>query len=136
MGASFTFDGLEELKQALRNLPKELAEEASTIVQASGRDAMANMNYPERSGNLKGKLKMEATSEGPYGAGVVVKNTDPIAYVFENGSQARHTAIGANRGAMPPGHVFVPAITRARRVMYEKLKALLVEHGLTVTGDE
>lgn len=136
MGASFTFDGLEELKAALRNLPKALATEASGIVLDAAKAAVAEMHYPERAGTLASKLKIETQSSGPFGAGVVVKNTDPIAAIFENGSQARHTSLGANRGAMPPGHVFIPSMSRNRRRMDEKLKGLLVEHGLTVTGDE
>jgi hypothetical protein len=36
---------------------------------------------------------------------------------------------------MPAGHVFVPRIIRHRRAMYTALKAMLVRHGLTVSGN-
>jgi hypothetical protein len=48
---------------------------------------------------------------------------------------ARHTALGADRGAMPAGHTFIRIDVEERRAMYEAFRALLVEAGLTVTGD-
>jgi hypothetical protein len=38
-----------------------------------------------------------------FSAGAIVINRAKHAAIFENGTQARHTAIGANRGSMPPG---------------------------------
>ena len=72
---------------------------------------------------------------GKYSAGAIVKNRAKHAYIFENGTQARHTGLGYNRGAMPPGHVFIPEIVRRRRGMYEKLAEMLRQHGLQVPGD-
>jgi hypothetical protein len=36
---------------------------------------------------------------------------------------------------MPPGNIFIPAVMRARRLMYQQLKALLVRHGLIAQGE-
>ena len=72
---------------------------------------------------------------GAYGVGVVVTNTSPHAWMFENGTQVRHTRIGANRGAMPPGHVFIPEAERQRRQMFGAFKDMLEREGLVVTGD-
>jgi hypothetical protein len=63
-----------------------------------------------------------------------VVNRSPHAWMFENGTQARHTAIGANRGAMPPGHVFIRIAIIKRKQMYAQLRGLLERHGLKVTG--
>jgi len=136
MNARLTWTGLAELKADLRALPGGLAGDASGIVMEAADGAKADMHYPRRTGDLADKLKVERVStSGPFGAGARVVNTSKIAHIFENGSQARHNALGANRGSMPPGHVFVPAVVRRRRAMYEQLKALLVRHGLQVSGD-
>lgn len=130
-----TWDGLAELREELRNMPKELTDEAGGIVRSSAESAAADAEagYPSRTGDLKSRMRVTVENGGQFGVAVVVKNTSPLAQIFENGTQARHTSLGANRGAMPPGHVFVPAMIRRRRQMYERLKALLVSKGLTVT---
>lgn len=129
------WEGLDELKAALRNMPTELASDAAPIVIDAAESAMTDMHYPRRTGDLASKLRVETVSSGPFGAAAVVKNTSKIAHIFENGSQARHTSLGADRGSMPVGRVFVPAVMRRRRAMYEQLKALLVRAGLLVSGD-
>ena len=63
---------------------------------------------------------------------MVVRNRNPLAGIFEYGTQARHTKIGANRGSMPPGHVFVPRMQQARVVLVSRLAALVERHGLVV----
>jgi Bacteriophage HK97-gp10, putative tail-component len=130
------FEGLDELRAALRNLPTHLAAEASRPVQGAANAAAASIKagYPVRTGKLRDHLIVE-TIDAPFQAGALVKNTARHAAIFEYGTQARHTAIGANRGSMPPGHVFIPAIVRARRRMYEDLKGLLERNGLQVSGD-
>lgn len=129
------WEGLEELKAQLRQLPADLAAEASSIVLDAAQGAKTDMVYPRRTGNLADHVTVSTVSAGTFGAAAIVRNTSPHAAIYENGTQARHTALGANRGSMPPGHVFVPAVMRNRRRMYERLKALLVSHGLVVSGD-
>lgn len=131
-----TFSGLDELRAALRQLPAELTGEASHIVEGAANGAAASIKagYPSRTGDLRDHVTVETMQSG-FSTGAVVKNTSKLAYIFENGSQARHTAIGANRGSMPPGHVFIPIVIRKRRQMYEQLKDLLTRHGLQVSGD-
>ncbi len=135
MPTRVVWEGLEELKAQLRQLPAELAAEASGIVMAAAQGAKSDMHYPRRTGNLADHLTVSTVAAGQFGAAAIVRNTSPHAAIYENGTQARHTALGAYRGSMPPGHVFVPAVMRRRRQMYDQLKALLVAHGLTVSGD-
>src|SRR5262249_57365104 len=61
------------------------------------------------------------------GAHLVNKAND--AHLFENGTQARHTSLGAFRGSMPPGHVFVPIAEERRREAIEQIKQRLLDHG-------
>lgn len=135
------FDGLTELREALRTLPADLTGEASHIVEAAAngaatdikRDYQAKLKH-EGSGHLVAGVTVTHFESGRFSAGAIVKNTAKHAWMFENGTQARHTAIGANRGAMPPGHVFIPVAVRARKAMYTQLADLMTRHGLLVSG--
>lgn len=135
-GNRFVFDGLEQLLTDLRALPAELTTEGGHIVEgrANGAAATIKGGYPSRSGELRDKLTVTHT-RSVFGARSVVRNSSKYADEFEFGTQARHTAIGANRGSMPPNPLFTQTVQRARRAMYGDLKDLLVRHGLTVSGD-
>lgn len=145
MSARIVWTGLDELRAELRNLPADLADEASAIVvdaaEGAKTEIVAAYERHRRTGNLAAHVKVEKRDIGPYGAGVVVKSTARHAFLFEVGTQARHTSTGANRGispaggGKPPGQIFVPIAIRRRRSMYERLKALLVRHGAEVSGD-
>jgi len=138
MGNRFVFDGLAELKAALRALPAELTREASNIIDASANSAAVEMRteYGKHNvtGEIQGAVGVAHVDAGKYSAGAVVKNSSKLAVIFENGSQARHTALGADRGSMPAAHVFVPIMMRKRREMYRQLRALLERNGLVVSG--
>lgn len=139
MANRLVYTGLEELKLALRSLPEHLTGEAVRIVEGAANGAEADMvaGYEQHrdTGNLRNGLKKEVIATGPYGAGIRLKNTSPHAYIFENGTQVRHTKAGVNRGAMPAFHVFIPAMVRARKRMYSQFRDLLKSAGLQVTGD-
>lgn len=137
MSVKLNWDGLADLKDALRRLPEELTSDGSGIVTSTGNEAEREIvsAYPSRTGNLKKGVRVSKVEGGRFGAGVTVKNTAKHANIFENGTQARHNALGANRGSMPPGHVFIPIMSRKRRQMYDELKQMLVEHGLKVSGN-
>lgn len=133
----FRFDGLADLRADLRKLPEELRDDASQIVIDAADGAASDIveDYPERTGKLKKGVKVQRLTGSRFFAGAIVRNTAKHAFLWENGTQARHTELGANRGAMPPGNVFVPNVLRRRRQMYDQLKALIASKGLTVTGD-
>lgn len=140
MSASIRWEGLDELRAALRSLPDDLATEAEGIVlgeaQAAHDEILAS--YTERTGNLKAGMFLFKSAVSRYGVGVVVMNRAKHSHLFEYGTQVRHTAAGAHRGVMPAapaGLRFVPKIIRHRARMYDRLKALLVSHGLLVSGD-
>lgn len=140
MSVQFTIDGLEELRQALLKLPAVLADKAAGRV--AFRTALAAQkirdSYPVRTGNLRNGVKTSVDTSGVSVVGVV-KNTAKIAWMYENGTQARHTDTGANRGQMfsagPPGHVFIPIVAQERRAMYGDLAEIVAGEGLEVSGD-
>jgi len=131
-----TWAGLEELRAELRRMPEEFAGEAGHIIEGIGNAAVMDIKggYPRRTGKMRDAVTVEHRQDR-FGAVSTVRNADPQALSFEVGTQARHTKIGANRGAMPPGNVFYPRIRKWRRKMYDRLKEMLVRKGLSVSGD-
>jgi hypothetical protein len=130
------WEGMDELRTALRQLPEELTAEGATIVYDTADAAAAAIvaAYPSVSGKLKQGVRVRQNHYSRFGVQATVVNTAKIAWIFEHGTEARHTALGANRGRMPVGKVFVPNMERYRRDMYDqKFRALLERHGLTVT---
>ena len=135
MSVTLQWDGLDAFKAELEMLPESITKESDPIVQAAAKEAAIEIKeaYPVRTGTLRNRVFVSRIDKGKDFAGAIVKNTAPHAHLFENGTQARHTDIGANRGSMPPGHVFVPRVIRHRRAMYAKLKTLLVKYGAVVS---
>jgi len=126
----FYFDGLAELRAALRNMPEAFAHEAQSIVEGAADHAAADIvaAYPEVTGNLKAGVSV-VKHIATFGVVAIVKNKARHSHLFELGTVARQTAMGYNRGAVPkvapPGRVFVPIAMRHRRQMFARLRAML-----------
>lgn len=139
---SFKFTGLEELRAELRTLPTRLHAEAAGIVEASGASAAGAVKaeYAQHrvTGNLEKGVKVEHKRDG-LAARSVVRSTAQHAFIFENGTVARHyiTVEGKKHqtGRMPAFNIFIPIVIRARRAMYQQFAALMRRAGLTVTGE-
>lgn len=131
----FEIEGLEALKAELRALPQDLTGEASHIIEGKGNAAVLEIRrrYPVVSGKLRDRVTVEFSREA-VSAGAKVESRAPHAYMFEYGTEARHTALGLNRGRMPPSHVFGQEMGQIRREMYGDLRDLLERYGLRVTG--
>ena len=142
MANKFVWDGLEEFREALRNLPDHLAGQAGNIVRGSANAAAVrvrtNYGLHRRTGDLQKRVVVQESNAGRYGKAVVVKSTARHAHLFEFGTQARHTKAGDYRGIMPPApplHAFIPTIIKERMRMYAQLKDMLVREGLVVSGE-
>jgi hypothetical protein len=134
--AFVVWDGLTELLAALKAMPETCAGEAAHLVDGAANGAYVDISgaYPIRTGNLRKGMRLQRVVKKGLEVGAEVKNVAPHANLFEIGTQARHTKIGANRGSMPPGHVFVPRILKARRRLTQDLKDMVVRTtGATVT---
>lgn len=139
MSNHFEWNGLEELKAWLRELPAHLTDEANGIVNGAAQEAARRISdrYADVTGDLRDKVTvkpMRAAPGGKFGIGVVVISGSNIANIYENGTQVRHTAFGANRGKMPAKHVVVQEVTSKRREMYAKLQAMLERNSLITSG--
>ena len=136
MSARVRFEGLEELQATLRNLPATLTAEATGLVQSAADSAKSEIAsaYPRRAGTLSAGLKVDTPVKSAAGVIVILRNTSKEASWFEKGTQARHTTLGANRGAMPARPTFWPAFFRWKRQMWANLADMVRREGLTVTG--
>jgi hypothetical protein len=142
MAATYKTEGLAEFLRELQNLPIELTAEAGGIVVDTAEAAASEIRtvYPEQShteqgtGNLRNGVKVKVIDAGQFGAAARVASTAPHAHWYENGTAARQTGKGYNRGAMPAKHVMVPIAIRKRHGMYRELAGLLERRGATVTG--
>src|SRR4051812_5106276 len=140
------FNGIEDLKDALRMLPEELADDGGEIVRfwATAAAGAARASYPRKSGHLQDGVVIETDKSGfgsRWGVRYIVKNKAPHAFIYEYGTSARHyfTTRGAKHDtgimpAAPPGRAFVPHMVAAREKMYDQLVSLLVGLGLGVRG--
>jgi hypothetical protein len=137
----FEFNTNEFIRE-LRNLPAEMTADAGQIVMDaanSGADTVRGIYAQHRvTGNLAKGVKVGVEYVGRFGAGAVVRSSAPHAWLFDNGSAARHWAGGKSTGKMwgrsAPTHAFVRTMIAARRRMYDRLAELLERAGFSVTG--
>jgi len=140
MSVRFTIDGLDALRAELRKLPAELTAEAGHLIEGKAADAAvavrAGYGAHRDSGNLQDHVVVVKRAAGRFGVAFEVRSTARHAYIFDNGSEARHyiTQNGVRHltGKMPPRPVFIPALVHARHRMYEGLRGVLTRAGLQV----
>jgi hypothetical protein len=132
----FQWTGFQALVDQFATLARDLTTEAAPEVETAAQSAKSAIysGYPTRTGDLKNHLAVVLHTDATRTEAVVI-NTSPHAAVFERGSQARHTAIGANRGSMPANPLFSATMMRWRRGLYTgPIPRVLETMGLTVHG--
>lgn len=140
---SVRWEGLDELRAALRRLPAELTAEAQGIVDGAAERAMTGMlaEYPE--GELRDKLTRKPLAHGAYGVAWLLRNGSGWAWHWDHGTKLRHYtgkrgrvhATGAEWGGGKPPHTFGRHSGQERDRMYDDLGAMLRAHGLLVSGE-
>lgn len=140
MSARVQINGLPSLRQALQQLPQELAQEAHAIVQAHAEGAARDIQqgYPEGpTGNLRRGVTTQVNMSR-FGGAAVVRSRARHSTIFEKGTGRRQTARGWNRGVMPAAsrdQQMVPKAIEWRRRMNRALIDLLRRNGLEVNAD-
>lgn len=136
------WNGLDDLKAALRSLPQDLTDDAVGIVNAAVQSAeqeIAAGYHVGPTGNLRRGLRT-TMKPGLFKTVAVLTNTAPHAWLWDHGSQLRHYATrrgrqhrtGAMWGKTGPPFTFIRGVTKWRAIMYDRLAAMLAQHGLTV----
>ncbi len=149
MTVRINFEGLNELRQGLQNLPQTLAAEAAQVVSAAADQCAQETKsaYPVRQTNLtpgyrrktpwyppgilRGRVTITNKSTN-VSAAYAVKSAAPHAHLFENGTHVRHTKNGANRGAMPAAPIeerMIPRVIRIRARMVDRLIQIVRDAG-------
>lgn len=140
MSSTLKFNGLDELRAALRQLPEDMAQEAKGIVLGYADQAKDEIvsGYPlGPTGNLRNRVIVTGREGNKFGAVAIVKSAAPHASIFEKGTKVRHTSRGWNRGAMPQpdeSQRMIPKVIRLRQKMTADLVALVQRAGFTVTA--
>jgi hypothetical protein len=140
MSASVRWEGLDELRAALRQLPAELTAEASHIIQGTANAAIVDMRAEYPAGELRDKLSQTTVERGTYGTGILIKNASGWAWHWDHGTALRHRiksggSTGAEWGGKTPPHTFGRNMAQKRPRMYEQMKTMMEGHGLTVSGE-
>jgi hypothetical protein len=78
--------------------------------------------------------------KGNLTTGRLLKSGSPIAWLFDNGSQARHHASGKSVGRMwgktPPTHIFRKTVGRTRRRLAQQFRDMLLRRGAATVTEE
>src|SRR5438128_7815746 len=134
----FEFQGLAELRAALRQLPSELAGEAVSIVDdATGRTESSLLQaYPlGETGKMRAGVSSAVVSDR---GGVIgtVRSKSPHARLWEFGTAVRATRQGWNRGRAPSHKTegLVAIAQRERSRMNQQLIELVRRAGFAGSG--
>ena len=138
-GIKLTFDGIEEFKTALRNLPKEMADEAHDVVRTHATIASKKISqaYPQgKTGTLRGGLLVRQIPGKLFTVVYQVASTAKQSSWLEYGvKKLRKTKQGYNRGALPrepEQERMIPIVQRQRISMVKDLIALVARAGFEV----
>jgi hypothetical protein len=141
---SFELIGMDDLRQALRDLPANLQTQAAAIVHSTAHRVATETiaDYPEVTGNLRRGVKVTEVGSIRGGVKAMVWSRSPHSHLYERGSYLtknrkitgpwRH---GASTGTMPaasPNRTLVGHAIPARRAMLEALIALVRAAGFEV----
>lgn len=141
-----TWTGLTEYRNEVRQLPEACTGEAAKVVEGEVNGAYVEIaqvyGQHRHTGKLLKRLKITPiTNKGALTTGRKLTSGSPIAWLFDNGSQARHWVSGKSTGKMwgrtPPTHIFTRTEGRTRARIVNLLKAMVLRRGATtVAGDE
>lgn len=138
MSVKLNFEGMNELRTALQNLPDDLAAEAEGIVTATAQDAKSSIQqgYPVGpTGNLQKRVTMASNAAHRAASVAIVKSAAPHAWIFEKGTRNRITRKGARRGRMPQApesERMLPKVIRLRARMTNQLIEVVRRAGFEV----
>jgi hypothetical protein len=137
MGASVKWEGLDELRAALRQLPADLTAEASLLLEGVANGAMADMRAEYPPGELRDGLSQTTLTAGRFGTGIRIRNSSGWSWHWDHGTRLRHwrqgKSTGAEWGETTPKHTFGRAMAVGRRRWYTQAAQMLERNGLTVT---
>ena len=142
--STMRWDGLKEFREELRKLPEACRGEAAKVVEGEVNAAYVTVKRVyeahRHTGNLSNKLAIAPLKvQGQMVTGLILKSGSPLAWLFDNGTQARHytTVNGVKHltGRMPGFHVFGRTVSFTRRKIRARLIEMVKRHGATKVID-
>lgn len=136
--ATMEWRGMDELQKELRALPEESKSEAEKIIEGHVNAAYVTIKRVYEAHRFTGTLSNRLTispirKSGQLVAGLVLRSGSPLAWLFDNGSMARHyvTENGVTHvtGRMPARHIFGRTVGFAKRRVLQDLKDMLLRRG-------
>jgi hypothetical protein len=140
MASTMRWDGLKEFREELRQLPEELRGQAAKVVEGEVNAAYVTVKRVYEAHRFTGHLSRQLAIQplkrsGQLITGLVLKSGSPLAWLFDNGTQARHyiTVHGKTHltGRMPGFHVFGRTVAFTRRKIRTLLIDMVKRHGAT-----
>lgn len=148
--ATLVWDGLAEFQAELQALPEDCRGEAAKAIEGGVNSAYQTISSVYGRHRFTGTLQRRLTIKATRG-GLVLRSGSPIAWLFDNGSQARHYTgtdkrgrvyVNASRGAMwgktpnPPTHIFSRTVGAERRKLAALFVAMLLRRGAVSVVDD
>lgn len=137
MAVSVRYDGFEELRRFLEELPETAKDTIGGIVRRTVDAVEADLVAVYPPGEMRAAVRSYfVPTGGAIGWQGVVLSPTPQAHWWEYGTVVRATQQGWNRGSEPahPDQGLVSIAIRHRAEMYTDLFAYLEALGFTVTG--
>lgn len=142
------WEGLDEFRKALRELPEQLRAEAAVVVEAAARasasevkSAYEQVRTPSATGrtqegqHLADRVVVSVDNAGTSYARAFVRSKSPHAHLFEFGTASRRWKSGKSTGSAPARPTMIPIVERNRRKMHGELVAIVKKAGFEVSGD-
>jgi predicted NAD/FAD-dependent oxidoreductase len=141
------WNGLAEFKEELRQLPEACTVEAAHLIEGEVNSAYVAISQVygahHFTGTLQKKLTKTLLNETQFATGWKLTSGSPLAWLFDNGSQARHYTTpsgavhqtGAMWGRTPPTHIFSSTVGKTKRALVQKLKEMVLRHGASTVSD-
>jgi hypothetical protein len=142
MTSGVQWTGLEELKAAMRALPRELADRAGGTVRQRAYAASARMQaaYPvsgrrKKTGGLRLRAGVDTTEElSTFGIVATVRSRAKHSHLWEFGTGLRVTNKGHRTGQMTPNRygapVAVPTMMQERARMHDEIVSIMRTAGV------
>jgi hypothetical protein len=132
---SFKWQGLEELRRELRELAADVSESSGAvnrIVLETMNAAAAALEQEYGQHRVTGNLASSVRKKNPRPGVGIVYSSAPHAHLFEDGTKARQTKRGFNRGREKKHRSIARVAVQQRAQMVARLVDLLRSHGFEV----
>jgi len=130
--SGMVWHGMKEYQDEIRKMPEDCRREAANLIEAGVNSAYATVKRVYEAHRFTGTLSNRLTiSVKP--CGFTLRSASPLAWLFDNGSQARHYVTERGKthltGRMPATHIFSRTVGFTRRKLSQQFREMLFRRG-------